>query len=184
MAGKKGRSGRRKGSLSWFRNPVAVAGRHLEVLMEMWLAGTPIKVGPDRWLVQPIKRREGTVPPEIIRALAKIAIAQVMELQRQRQDAKPDTEARLRYQKALAEAEDEHRAKGWTDKKVAAWRARLDKHSAKKFYEPEIDKVVLYVRRRAPPVTLRFKKRQSHPDPREAAFAGWLAYLNDAWKQP
>ena len=38
MAGKKGRSGRRKGSLSWSKNPTAVAGHHLQTLIEMWLA--------------------------------------------------------------------------------------------------------------------------------------------------
>ena len=47
MAGKKGRSGRRKGSLSWSKNPTAVAGHHLQTLIEMWLAGVPIKVSPD-----------------------------------------------------------------------------------------------------------------------------------------
>ena len=39
MAGKPGRSGRRPGSLSWSKNPVARAGHHLNVLIEMWLAG-------------------------------------------------------------------------------------------------------------------------------------------------
>ncbi len=52
MAGKKGRSGRRKGSLSWSKNPTAVAGHHLQTLIEMWLAGVPIKVSPHQWLVQ------------------------------------------------------------------------------------------------------------------------------------
>jgi hypothetical protein len=126
MAGKKGRSGRRPGSRS-LSNPVALAGHHLAVLIEMWLARAPIKVAPNR---RPKRRR--TIPPKIKRGLAKKAIAHVVEL------------ASLRVG---------HR------------------RGAKDFYEPDIDDVLQYARRRAPAVTLRDdKKRQSHADPREAAF--------------
>ena len=78
MAGKKGRSGRRRGSTSWWRNPTALAGHHLNVLIEMWLAGVPIQVEPERWLMQPTERRY-TVPPKIKRVLAAMAIRHVMD---------------------------------------------------------------------------------------------------------
>jgi hypothetical protein len=78
MAGKKARSGRRPGSLSWHRNPTALAGQGLNVLIEMWLAGVPIQVAHKRWLVQPTARRH-TVPPKIKRVLAAIAIGQVLK---------------------------------------------------------------------------------------------------------
>lgn len=91
MAGKKGRSGRRPvnitvemwragvrpGSPSWPKNPTALAGNHLNVLIERWLAGVPIQVGPDRWLKPPTERRY-TVPPKIKWLLAVMAIRHVM----------------------------------------------------------------------------------------------------------
>ena len=76
MAGKKGRSGRRRGSTSWWRNPTALAGHHLSVLIEAWLGGVPIQIG-DRWLKQPTERRY-TVPPKIKWVLAALAIRHVM----------------------------------------------------------------------------------------------------------
>jgi hypothetical protein len=79
MAGKKGRSGRRSGSTSWWRNPTALAGHHLNVLIEMWLGGVPIQVAPKRWLVQPTEQRH-TVPPKIKRALAAMAVGHVLAL--------------------------------------------------------------------------------------------------------
>ena len=79
MAGKKGCSGRRKGSLSWSKNPAALAGHYLNGLIEMWLAGVPIPTRPDWWLVQPTGRRH-TVPPEFKRALAQAAIEYVVWL--------------------------------------------------------------------------------------------------------
>ena len=79
MAGKKGRSGRRKGSLSWSKNPTAVAGHHVQTLIEMWLAGVPIKVSPDQWLVQPIERKQ-TVSPKLKRVLAQFAIGHMLDV--------------------------------------------------------------------------------------------------------
>ena len=93
MAGKKGRSGRRPvnitvdmwlagvrpGSLSWPKNPTALAGNHLNVLIELWLLGVPIHVAPKGWLVQPTERRH-TVPPKIKRALAAMAVGHVLAL--------------------------------------------------------------------------------------------------------
>jgi hypothetical protein len=78
MAGKKGRSGRRKGSLSWSKTPAALAGHYLNGLIEMWLACVPIPMRPDWWAV-PTGRRH-TVPPEIKRALAQAAIEYVVRL--------------------------------------------------------------------------------------------------------
>ena len=74
MAGKKGRSGRRKGSLNWSKTPAALAGHYLNDLIETWLAGVPIPTRPDWWLVQPTTGRRHTVPPEFKRALAQAAV--------------------------------------------------------------------------------------------------------------
>ena len=79
MAGKKGRSGRRKGSLSWSKTPAALAGHYLNGFIEMWLAGVPIPTRPDWWLMQPTGRRH-TAPPKIKRALAQAAIEYVVWL--------------------------------------------------------------------------------------------------------
>jgi hypothetical protein len=81
VAGVKGRSGRPPGSRRW--NPTALAGHHLQVLIELWLAGAPIKATEiwmadapiklaDRYLAPPAKSRH-TVPPRIKRALAEMA---------------------------------------------------------------------------------------------------------------
>lgn len=40
MTGKKGRSGRRKGSLSWFKNPVKIVVHHAQALLGYWRAVT------------------------------------------------------------------------------------------------------------------------------------------------
>ena len=83
------RRGRPRGALSWARNPVNFAAHHAKVLLELWLAGVPIQIGPeynllpslmttDRRLVQP-KERERTVPPRIKRVLCRLAIAHVVE---------------------------------------------------------------------------------------------------------
>lgn len=79
MAGKKGRSGRPKGSLSWTKNPAALAGHRLTALIELWLAGLlEMRVG-GRWLEPPTERRH-TVPPKIKGVLAAAAIEHVMAL--------------------------------------------------------------------------------------------------------
>jgi hypothetical protein len=66
MTGKKGRSGRRPGSISYPNNPTALAGHHLKVLIEMWLAMQP--------------ERRFTVPPKIMRVLAQFAIRHVLNV--------------------------------------------------------------------------------------------------------
>jgi hypothetical protein len=70
MSGKKGRSGRRRGRLSF--TPTKLAGHHLAVFIDMWLAGVPIGAG-DHYILPPTKRRY-TVPKRIKRALAVFAI--------------------------------------------------------------------------------------------------------------
>jgi hypothetical protein len=79
MAGVKGRSGRLAGSISYPKNPTALAGHHLKVLIEAWLAGVPIKIGHDRYLVQPAERRY-TVPPKVMRVLAEFAIGHMLDV--------------------------------------------------------------------------------------------------------
>ena len=79
MAGKKGRSGRPKGSLSWTKNPAGLARQQLEVFMEMWLAGLLETRVCGRWLEPPTERRY-TVPPKMKRVLAAAAIEHVMAL--------------------------------------------------------------------------------------------------------
>jgi hypothetical protein len=83
MSGVKGRSGRQPGSLSWMKNPTALAGHHLNGLIEMWLAGLPIQVNPGpwlaRWLVPPAERGY-TVSPKIKRELAETAIDHVLRV--------------------------------------------------------------------------------------------------------
>jgi hypothetical protein len=79
MVGKKGRSGRRRGSFSRFKNPVAYAGIHLIGLKRWWQAGVPIQIGPDRWLVQP-SELGCPVPSKVEHALAECAIAHIVQL--------------------------------------------------------------------------------------------------------
>lgn len=77
MAGKPGRSGRRKGSISYPKNPVALAGHHLNVLKEMWLSGAPISG------VEPRSKRAQSVPPvppTIGRRLAEIVISHLLNI--------------------------------------------------------------------------------------------------------
>jgi hypothetical protein len=66
MAGKAGRSGRKKGALSWYQNPVARCGHRLNVLIEMHLALAP--------------ERGFTVPPKTKRALAERAMRDVRQM--------------------------------------------------------------------------------------------------------
>jgi hypothetical protein len=64
MAGKAGRSGRKKGTLSWYQNATARCGHALNTVIELWLALAP--------------ERRFTVPPKDKRALAERAIRQVL----------------------------------------------------------------------------------------------------------
>ena len=66
MPGQAGRSGRKVGSTSWWRNPVAVAGHYLNGSIEHWLACAPV--------------RRHTVPPRVKRRLAREAIEHAVRL--------------------------------------------------------------------------------------------------------
>jgi len=139
------------------------------VLLELWLAGVPIQIGPeynllpslmttDRRLVQP-KERERTVPPSIKRVLCRLAIAHVVELHRQAQAAAPEIERSLRSAKDKAEAE--LRRQGWTDERIAAHFKRLqiarERRAHREFEVPDLTAVLAAVNRRAPERTLRRK---------------------------
>jgi hypothetical protein len=163
------RRGRPRGALSWARNPVNFAAHHAKVLLELWLAGVPIQIGPeynllpslmttDRRLVQP-KERERTVPWRIKRVLCRLAIARVVELHRQAQAAAPEIERSLRSAKHKAEAE--LRRRGWTDERIAAHFKRLQvarkRRAHREFEEPGLTAVLKVVNRKAPDNTLRRK---------------------------
>jgi hypothetical protein len=139
------------------------------VLLELWLAGVPIQIGPeynllpslmttDRRLVQP-KERKRTVPWRIKRVLCRLAIAHVVELHRQAQAAAPEIERSLRSAKDKAEAE--LRRQGWTDERIAAHFKRLqiarERRAHREFEVPDLTAVLAAVNRRAPERTLRRK---------------------------
>ena len=65
MAGKAGRSGRKKGTLSWYQNATARCGHALNTVIELWLALAP--------------ERRFTVPPKIKRDLAERAIRETLD---------------------------------------------------------------------------------------------------------
>jgi hypothetical protein len=64
MAGKKGRSGRPLGALSWYQNPTARCGHALNAAVELWLALVP--------------ERRFTMPPKIRRFTAQNVIRQTL----------------------------------------------------------------------------------------------------------
>jgi hypothetical protein len=89
--------GRPKGSTSWHQNPAAVAGHHLNGLIEMWLAGVPIGIGDGRWLVGPSGRKR-TVPPKIKRMLVEFAVRHAEQLT----GVRPDVAAVLAWSRRRA----------------------------------------------------------------------------------
>jgi hypothetical protein len=162
------RRGRPPGSTSRLRNPVNYAAHHATVLMECWLAGSSIQIGPEytdvlpsllttgRWLVQP-KKRERTVPPKIKRLLCKLAIAHVVELDEQSRARAPELEDSARRSKAKAKAE--LKSRGWTDERIAAWFKKLqvasERRVRREFRVPTVNAVLAVVNRKAPESTLR-----------------------------
>ena len=108
---------------------------------------------------RPVELRH-TVPKRRKRKLCELAVANVVELHRQEQDAALQIEESLRRSRAGAEAELRHR--GWTDEQIAAWveklRAAAQRRAVKDFKMPGVDKVLEIANRRAPPImTLRRK---------------------------
>jgi hypothetical protein len=68
MPSKKGRSGRKRGEISW--TPTAFAGIHLRSY-RLWLRlGVPFWVGPDKQLVEP--SRPGAPVPATVDRVAKV----------------------------------------------------------------------------------------------------------------
>ena len=100
--------------------------------MELWLADAPITEvaklfswSPEHqaiiekcWSTRGCERRY-TVPKAIKLKLCELAIAHVMELHRQAEDARPEIEASL--QRSMYAAEAELGDRGWTDEEIAAW---------------------------------------------------------------
>jgi hypothetical protein len=139
--------------------------------MELWLAAAPVievaKLSPwgpehqaiieECWSNRGRERRH-TVPKAIKLKLCELAIAHVMSLQQQREDARPQIEESL--QRSLSSAKAELKDRGWTEEeKKLSERAR--KRANKEFKKPSVNKVFEIVTRRAPANTLRRKVRMS-----------------------
>jgi hypothetical protein len=141
--------------------------------MELWLADVPmiqaakLFAAPEHqgiieecWSKRGCERRY-VVPKAIKLKLCELAIAHVIALQRQTDDARPQIEASLR--RSMSKAHAELRDRGWTGKEIAAWFKKLSerarKRSKKDFKKPSVDKVFEIVTRRAPARTLRRKAR-------------------------
>jgi hypothetical protein len=142
--------------------------------MELWLAAAPITdvaklfswspehqaIIEECWSKRGCERRY-TVPKAIKLKLCELAIAYVMALQRQTEDARPQIEASL--QRSTSAAEAELRSRGWTDEETAVWFKKLSerarKRSKKEFKKPSVERVFEIATRRAPAVTLRRKAR-------------------------
>lgn len=162
------------GPTHWSRNPANVAAHHASVLIELWLANAPMievtklsswipehqAIIEECWSKRGCERRY-TVPKAIKLKLCELAIAHVMALQRQIEDARPQIEAAL--QRSMSTAEAKLRDRGWTDEEIAAWFKKLSerarKRSKKEFKKPSVDKVFEILTRHAPAVTLRRKAR-------------------------
>jgi hypothetical protein len=126
-------AGRPRGATSWGRNLENVAAHHAKVLLELWLAGAPV--------------RRYTVPPAIKRRLCQLAIAHVMELRRQ-------TILR-QWNEAI---ESDLQRQGYSDGQIAEiMRRRVPERPHVE--PPDIQKVLAIVNRRAPPATLRRKAK-------------------------
>ena len=154
---KRGRPCGTGGPTHWARNPANVAAHHASVLMELWLAAAPIievaklsswspehqAIIEECWTKRGCQRRY-TVPKAIKLKLCELAIAHVMSLHQQSEDARPQIEESL--QRALSSAKAELRTR---------------KRANKKFKKPSVDKVFEVVTRRAPANTLRRKAHMS-----------------------
>ena len=79
MPGKKQRSGRPRGAISW--TPTAFAGIHLISYRLWWQLGVPFWVGPDKQLVEP-SRPGAPMPAAVDRVLAEMAIEHMVRVNR------------------------------------------------------------------------------------------------------
>jgi hypothetical protein len=166
--------------------------------MELWLADAPLnklramlwpRASPEHQaLIEECwnkrgKERRHTVPPKIKRRLCQLAIAFVVELQRQNEGARQQIE--LRLQRSMSGAEAELRGRGWTEGEIATWFNKLSerarKRSKKGFHAPNLDKVLEIVTRRAPAGTLR-RKASGHVDDRDLAYHQYDEHTRKAWR--
>ena len=173
---KRGRPLGTGGPTHWARNPANVAAHHASVLIELWLADAPVievaKLSPwgpehqaiieECWSKRGCERRH-TVPKAIKLKLCEVAIAHVMSLHQQSEDARPQIEESL--QRALSSAKAELKDRGWTKEEIATWFKKLSertrKRANKEVKKPSVDKVFEVVTRRAPANTLRRKAHMS-----------------------
>jgi hypothetical protein len=145
MAGKKGRSGRPKGSRSF--SSAKLCHRRFDVLMKACLAG--------------VKRN---VPMEVKRRLAEIAIARETRHQRELEDAGEkiqETQARLRNY-WLTEVEEKLKNRGLTEEEINAEYNKffIKAHRPEKpFVAPSVDQVLKLSRRQALDDSLRRRKK-------------------------
>jgi hypothetical protein len=160
------------GPTHWSRNPANLAAHCASFLVELWLADAPMiqvaklfapehrAIIEECWSKRGCERRY-TVPKPVKLKLCELAIAHVMALQRQTEDARSQIEACL--QRSIAAAEAELRNRGWTGEEIGAWFKKLSertrKRSKKAFKQPNVHKVFEIVTRRAPARTLRRKAR-------------------------
>jgi len=126
-------AGRPLGATSWWRDLTNVAKHHTDVLLELWLAGAPV--------------RRYTVPKATKRYLCQLAIDHVTE-----------TRSQAILHQRIRASEKNLRRQGYSDAQIAeimgrrVWeRPHVD--------PPDIEKVLKIVNRGAPPVTLRRKAR-------------------------
>lgn len=124
-------AGRPLGSTRWSRNLANVAAHHANVLLELWLAGAPV--------------RTYTVPPAIKRHLCQLAIAHVTETRRE-----------MILHQCRPAAQRDLRRHGYSDVQINEIMSR-DVPERPHVDPPDIEKVLEIVNRRAPRVTLRRK---------------------------
>ena len=171
---KRGRPRGTGGPTHWSRNPANVAAHYASLLMELWLADAPMTevtklfswspehqaIIEECWSKRGCERRY-TVPKAIKLKLCELAIARVMELQRQTEDARPQIEASL--QRSMSKPRPSlGRGVGPTKRSPLGSKSfpSARGNAAKRISRSRaVDKVFEIVTRRAPAVTLRRKAR-------------------------
>jgi hypothetical protein len=154
MAGRKGRSGRPKGSRSF--SSAKLCHHRFDVLMKACLAGVKFDGLP-----QPEGRN---VSMEVKRRLAEIAIARETRHQRELEDAGEkiqETQVRLRKY-WLTEVEEKLKNRGLTEEEINAEYNKffIKAHRAEKpFVAPSVDQVLKLSRRQALDDSLRRRKK-------------------------
>jgi hypothetical protein len=138
---------------------------YLDLIEECWrarLSKRRYTVEGRQHTVSEVKGRH-TVPWRTKKIFCQIAIAHVIELDRQSRD-----------KKSL-------RAQGMTNEQIIRWFG--PRYVRSKFKPPELQKVLEIVNRKAPPITLR-RKAAAEADEREVALAEYNKSLKDASRTP